>query len=268
MRKITYILLIAIVCSSIIIATAGRGQEISSSDHNIIITTSDDSLTITETIILQSSSSEGFYEIIWPWIQTDAENVEIKIDGTTVSNELVNDVGINISSLNIELGSTPTLELTYSLDNTLETFQKTLQRDTGSITVTYDAVEIYSSTDLTSGNSFSLSLTKLKETVTEKEETPITYTIIIIGLLVIIIILVILFSRKKPKTTITKKDTIGGTEELLSTRKALLMTLLKDIEKQHRAKEISDDTYHKLKEQYKQEAVNTMKQLEDIKSKT
>ena len=44
------------------------------------------------------------------------------------------------------------------------------------------------------------------------------------------------------------------------------MSLLKDVEKQHRAKQISDDTYHKLKEQYKQQAVETMKKLEDTKS--
>jgi hypothetical protein len=60
---------------------------------------------------------------------------------------------------------------------------------------------------------------------------------------------------------------VGESEELLSTKKSLLMTILKDIEKQHRAKQISDDTYHKLKEQYKQEAVNAMKKLEDIGSK-
>jgi len=45
------------------------------------------------------------------------------------------------------------------------------------------------------------------------------------------------------------------------------MEILKDIEKQHRAKQISDDTYHKLKEQYKHEAVDAMKKLEDVKSK-
>ena len=45
------------------------------------------------------------------------------------------------------------------------------------------------------------------------------------------------------------------------------MEVLKDIEKQHRAKKISDDTYNKLKDQYKQDAVEAMKQLEDIKSK-
>ena len=44
------------------------------------------------------------------------------------------------------------------------------------------------------------------------------------------------------------------------------MQLLKDIEKRHRAKKISDDTYHKLKDHYKNEAVETMKKMEDIKS--
>ena len=191
--------------------------------------------------------------------------MEIKIDGTTISNDIVNDVGINISSLNIPVGSNPTLELTYNLDKTINTFQKTLQRDTDSITVTYDTVEIYSSTDLKSGNSFSLSLTKQKETITQTAEVPIMYTLLIIVLLIIVIVLVILYSTKKTKTTETKKATIGGSEELLTTKKTLLMNLLKDIEKQHRAQQISDETYNKLKEQYKQEAIQAMRKLEDMK---
>jgi hypothetical protein len=45
------------------------------------------------------------------------------------------------------------------------------------------------------------------------------------------------------------------------------MSLLKDLEKQHRAKKIHDDTYHKLKDHYKQQTVETMKKIEDIESK-
>ena len=44
------------------------------------------------------------------------------------------------------------------------------------------------------------------------------------------------------------------------------MSLLKDIEKQHRAKKISDDTYNKIKEHYKNEAVDAMRRLEDFES--
>ena len=70
---------------------------------------------------------------------------------------------------------------------------------------------------------------------------------------------------KKQRTK--AKKSIVESEETLNTKKALLLSLLKDIEKKHRAKGISDDTYHKLKERYKQEAVDAMKQLEDMKSK-
>jgi len=66
-------------------------------------------------------------------------------------------------------------------------------------------------------------------------------------------------TAQKPSKSRTR---IGDSEELLTTKKALLMEVLKDIEKKHRAKQISDDTYHKLRDQYKQEAVETMKQLE------
>jgi hypothetical protein len=75
-----------------------------------------------------------------------------------------------------------------------------------------------------------------------------------------------IYSIKKQKPG-KKRDTSTGSEEFLTTKKTLLMSILKEIEKQHRSKKISDDTYHKLKEQYKQDAVDAMKKLEDIKSK-
>ena len=69
---------------------------------------------------------------------------------------------------------------------------------------------------------------------------------------------------KASKPTKTKVST-SDSEELLTAKKALLMESLKDIEKKHRANQISDDTYNKLRDRYKQEAVETMKKLEDIK---
>jgi hypothetical protein len=61
------------------------------------------------------------------------------------------------------------------------------------------------------------------------------------------------------------KKSIVESEETLTTKKALLLSLLKDVEKRHRSKDISDETYNKLKEEYKQQAVDVMKKLEDIK---
>ena len=60
---------------------------------------------------------------------------------------------------------------------------------------------------------------------------------------------------------------VNESEELLQAKKTLLMTSLKDIEKQHRGKKISDDTYHKLKNYYKQQAVDAMKKLDEFESK-
>ena len=68
---------------------------------------------------------------------------------------------------------------------------------------------------------------------------------------------------RKQRTKV--KKSIIESEETLTTKKALLLSVLKDIEKKHRAKEISDETYNKLKEEYKHQAVNVMKKLEDLK---
>ena len=43
------------------------------------------------------------------------------------------------------------------------------------------------------------------------------------------------------------------------------MNALKDIEKKHRAKEISDESYSRLKEEYKRDAVEVMRKLEKEK---
>ena len=43
------------------------------------------------------------------------------------------------------------------------------------------------------------------------------------------------------------------------------MSILKDLEKQHRSKSVSDETYDKLKDEYKQQAVEVMKKIEELK---
>ena len=40
--------------------------------------------------------------------------------------------------------------------------------------------------------------------------------------------------------------------------------MLKDIEKQHRGKQVSDETYSKLKSEFKQQAVAVMQKLESF----
>ena len=128
------------------------------------------------------------------------------------------------------------------------------------ISVVFDQKEIFTGTNLALGATINL---KLYEPT---EPTLDWYVTVFMILLIILIVVLVIYGFRKQKSA-KIKEIAGESEELLSTKKTLLLSLLKDIEKQHRSKQISDDTYHKLKERYKQEAVEAMKQLEDIKSK-
>ena len=68
--------------------------------------------------------------------------------------------------------------------------------------------------------------------------------------------------RKTPKTS---SDT--ESKEILEIKKALYLSMLKDIEKQHRGKQISDEAYSKIKNEYKQQAVTVMQKLEEMTGK-
>jgi len=129
-----------------------------------------------------------------------------------------------------------------------------------SISVTFDQEEIFTGTNLALGATIDLQLYQ------PAEPTLDLYITFLIILLVILIVVIAMYALRKQKSA-KIRVIAGGSEELLTTKKALLMSLLKEVEKQHRANQISDDTYHKLKERYKQEAVEAMKQLEDMKSK-
>jgi hypothetical protein len=270
MRKTTYLLLLTIIASLIIIATSGRSQEISSNNHEIEIISNDDGFSIIETITLQSSATDEFYENIVFWI--DGNNVNIKIDENETS-PTVNEYEytINVTSMNIKTSQEPIVIISYTLNKNTQYFTKEIKSTTNSLSVTYDDEIIYSSEELTVGNSFDLSLIKQTETITntitKEVEAPATMYYAIIIILVILLIISLAIKPGKKQASSKVKESANVSEELLNTKKSLLMTILKDIEKQHRAKNISDDTYHKLRDQYKQEAVITMKKIEDIKSK-
>ena len=269
MRKTTYLLLLVIIASSIVIATSGRSQNISSNSHEIIITSNEDGYLVEETITLASSETDEHFQNIVFWIK-NGNNVNIVIDGneTTPTSEGY-EYTINVTSMNIKTNQNPVISITYIINKDAEFFNKEIKRPTSSLTVTYDNVIIYSSEDLTVGNSFDLSLIKQTETITETQEVeaPATIYYAIIVILVILLIALLSTKSKKKQSPSKVKESANVSEELLNTKKFLLMGVLKEIEKQHRAKDISDDTYHKLRDQYKQEAVIAMKQLEDMKSK-
>ena len=241
--------LIMIVTGSAMLA---YGQEI-----DIDIITENIAINVAETHIIDTIDGDT----IAFWIQSGHSNVVITINDLVITPSpsnyfyYVNVSGLNITSENI-------IKVKYNLEKNTVNFEKILQYNTTSLTIKFDGNELYFGNNLVSGSYLNLALQK-QVPGQIVENIPIWIYIIII-VLVILLIAVFIGLGRKQKTT-AKKEGIGGSEELLATKKALLMETLKEIEKRHRSKQISDDTYHKLKGEFKQDAVEAMKQLEDLK---
>ena len=259
--KKTVILTLCIVNLLLLLNSTVCAQSVDTETHAITISTEGDSLSVSESLTLQGSSGD-LYDTIKFWICSEAENINILINNyepdeiTLSGNERI----CNISELAVPMNTTMEVTITYTLGKDIEEFTKTVIHTTNSLSVTFDSNTIYTAENLAEGSSYTLELYK-------PTEAPLSlYIIIFIALLIVLLVVTTLYAFKKQKST-TIKSVAGQSEELLSTKKTLLMSLLKDIEKQHRSKQISDDTYHKLKEEYKQQTVDTMKKLEDTSSK-
>jgi hypothetical protein len=233
-------------------------ENVNSISHQISITPKDNYLSVIEQITIQGDSNDSYDEIT-VWIQSGANNVDIMINSNPPDSITHNgsEYICNISSLGIIKEDSNQLYISYELEKSV-VFIKKFLRATNSISVKFTDEEIFVGTNLAFGTIVNLELY-------ERTEPPLDWfiTIIIILLLILIIVLFTYIFRKRK--TVKIKQSSSDSEELLNTKKTLLMSLLKDIEKQHRANQISDDTYHKLKEKYKQEAVEAMKKLEDMK---
>jgi hypothetical protein len=261
MKKLISIMLAITILTVISIANVSA-EEIETTNHEIKITTGDRYLLVEESITIIGDSDE-LYETINLWIPTSAQEIKTLFKSNPIEpdNSTGNEYMYNLTGLNTSMNQSMLVTLSYNLDKNIGDFEKTLLHDTNSISVVFDDEnKIYSAENLQSGSSFKLRLYK-------PTETPLSmFTIILIVLLLILLAVTVMYSFKKQKTPKTSAA-VNESKELLSTKKMLLMSILKDIEKQHRAKKISDDTYHKLKEKYKQEAVDSMRKLDGMKSK-
>jgi len=216
--------------------------------------------------------SDGYYETLSFVITPEHTDLEIIIDSKEpISKILVNQntYECNLTGLNIEKNKTVPIIIKYKLPLATEEIEITLNYDTESFTVIYNDEKILEGSTLSKNSAFTIKLTEdttiIKEVII-KDAYPTIYLAVII-LLVIILFAVILLSKKTGKKRASPETTEGKTasKEYLTTKKALLMELLKEIEKKHRGKKISDETYNKIKDRYKQEAIDTMRKLEDIK---
>jgi hypothetical protein len=257
-RKI--LITFGLVLTIISLSFSVNAEDIDSSNTEIKIVTTDNYYNVEETIILKGNS-EDIIKNIGFWIHDGSQDVTISVNGENIDYEVSNSIyTTNLTDLEIKENSQPTVKITYRIDN--DNYNKGIIRNTSSFKVTFDGDILQTSTNLISGTTINLNL--YKQTAAESDFN--LYLIIVIVILIFLLLIVLLSSSRKPKQKKVKKSIIES-EELLSTKKTLLMSILKDVEKKHRAKDISDETYHKLKNHYKNEAIETMKKLEDMGSK-
>ena len=227
----------------------------------ITISICDKGLDVVENIKVTNEAYENATSLRF-WIQQEAFDIEIlAVESGVYLSSLINDNiwECNLSKHNLSISPEDTFDirLTYTLLTDTQYFVKTILYDTAYLTITYEEDELYRGEHNTESNSVRILLHRPTETLVN-----IVYIIIIFLLVVILIASTLLLMRKQRTKA---KKAIVESEETLTTKKALLLSLLKDVEKKHRSKDISDETYNKLKEEYKQQAVDVMKKLEDIK---
>jgi hypothetical protein len=204
------------------------------------------------------------------WIQQDAQDTSIieLTSGTTLTPLISGNIrtcNLTAANLTIEKDKSLTIQLTYFLSSTNQYFVQNLLYDTAALTVVYkdgttelnlfQGEHLLTSTDV--NNALQVRLYK-------PTEAPLNITILVVVFAVVLLIIASLLFLLKKQRTKTKKAVVE-TEETLTTKKSLLLSLLKDLEKQYRAQTISNETYTKLKEEYKTQAVDTMKKLDDLK---
>ena len=265
--------LLIIVSITIVFLLAGinvAAQGISVQTHDISIIEENDKITVHENLEIKGTIGST-YKTLSFWIPTGNSNLKISVNSQEINMITPQNQNIyvcNLSGLNISADTLIKVDINYDLKTDTAEFQKTLTYNTSKITVEFNNEQIYTAMNLQKDTTFTIKLTE-KETKEIIEKPDYSTYYYIIGFLILIIIVLAYLQVKKPQKQIRAKKHIPQTasEELLTTRKALLLEILKEIEKKHRAKQISEDTYNKLKEHYKQEAVETMKQLEDMKSK-
>lgn len=260
MKKIPIYLTVLVMSIAVISAFSASAEELNAETHNIVISTSSDSISVEERLTIKGNNPNEIYSNLEFWLQDGAQSLTVLVNNNPISSTFNGYVyNCNVSTLNITTDTTIQVTISYTLGKDTKEFTKTLTYNATSISVKFNNENIFSGENMESGNSFTVKL------YTPTEAPLSWYIIAIVSLLIILVLVLTFYSFRKQKTS-KIKEIASESKELLETKKNLLMSLLKDVEKKHRSNDISDDTYHKIKDYYKQEAVMTMKKLEDIQS--
>ena len=235
-------------------------------DQDIVtISLSNTGLQVDETIKVSNKGTENVSSLQF-WIQNIQEAV--KITELQSGKDLVPLITGNIRTCNlsaVNLSMTPndslTLQVTYDLPTTAQNFIKTLLYNTTFFSVTYEDHDLFQAEHLLYSSEENNAIQVRLYNPTEAPLNIATIVIIFVIAVIILAVLLILLKKQRSKT----KKAIAESEETLTTKKTLLLSLLKDLEKQYRAHSISDETYSKIKDEYKQHTVDVMKKLDDLK---
>lgn len=267
MKKTAIVILTAFLALTVVYPTTSASDAgVVVDQHIVTISLASTGLQVEETIKATNEGNQNVTSLRF-WIQQSTLGA-VKIIELQSGKELVplitgNIRTCNLSAANLSMlpGGSMTLEVTYFLPANEQDFVKTLLYDSTFFSVTYEDRDLFKGEHLLYGSDVN---NAIRIRLYKPTEAPLNITMIIIVFVIVILVLAALLFLLKKQRSKTKK-TVAESEETLTTKKTLLLSLLKDLEKQYRAQSISHETYNKIKDEYKQQAVDAMKKLDDLK---
>ena len=266
MKKIVVIIPLALMILFLLYSSVSANDTgVIIDEENVTISLTNTDLQVIEEIKMTNVGIENVSSLRF-WVQQNIQDA-VKITEKQSGKELIPLITGNIRTCNLSTANlsiipdgTMTLQVTYHLPTNTQNYLKTLLYNTTIFSVTYQDRNLFQGIQLYSAGENN----ELQIRLYNPTEAPLNITTIVIIFVVVIIVLAILLLLLKKQRSKTKKA-IAESEETLTTKKTLLLSLLKDLEKQYRGHSISDETYSKIKDEYKQQAVDVMKKLDDLK---
>jgi uncharacterized membrane protein len=263
MRTPTIILLLTLTALSLtaIPTNALTDTGIAIDTQTAAITIADNGLHVEETITLTNHATDNA-TILRFWVQNDPQSLSIVTTKTgtaltPIANGNIWECNLTQSHTVLEPSASIQITVSYRLPTNTPKYETQILYNTSSLTVSYDTQTLFTGTDLVRSNDVIVQL----YTPTEAPLGLSTLVIVFLVVVIILALLLLVFRRQRRRKRVGTLDT----SEALTTKKDLLLELLKELEKRYRAKDISDETYTKLKEEYKAQAVDAMRRLEDVK---
>ena len=249
-------------------SVSAQDSGVSVNQEAVTVSLANQGLQVKEEITVTNQGAENATMLRF-WFQQDAQNIKIIAvqsgkELTPVITGYIRTCNLTQANLTIQPGAVLGIQITYPLPTAAQYFEISLLYETALLTVTYK--EGSSQQELFHGEQLLLadSQNTLRVLLHKPTEASLDITMMILVFFIVVIVLaslLLLLKKQRSKTKIALVDS----EETLTTKKALLLSLLKDLEKQYRVKAISDETYTKVKDEYKAQAVSVMKQLDDLK---